>query len=94
MSGNNTTVPYIVHESTMARFERTNKRLWIVIIILIAALVGSNLGWIYYESQYEVAETSTSIEAEQDGDINIVGGGDISYGAESKGNNENPDTNT
>ena len=91
MSENNTTVPYIVHESIMARFERTNKRLWIVIIILIAALVGSNLGWIYYESQYEVTETS--IDAEQDGNgINIGGGGDISYGAESE--DQNPDTDT
>jgi hypothetical protein len=78
----------------MARFERTNKRLWVVILILIAALIGSNAGWIYYESQYAVTETTISIEAGQDGDINIVGGGDVSYGAESEGNNENPDTDT
>ena len=84
-------VPYIVHESTEARYERINKRLWIVIIILIAALVGSNFGWIYYESQYAVTETT--IDAEQDGNgINIVGGGDISYGAESEDQNSDTDT--
>ena len=45
-------VPYIVHESAMARQERNNKRLWIVVIILIAALILSNAAWIYYESQF------------------------------------------
>ncbi len=44
------TVPYIVHESDMARAERTQKRLWVVILLLIVLLVGSNCAWIYYES--------------------------------------------
>lgn len=46
-------VPYIVHEADMARMERNNKRLWIVLILLIALLVGSNIAWIWYESQFE-----------------------------------------
>lgn len=37
-------VPYMVHESAMARQERSNKRLWLVVIILIAALILSNAG--------------------------------------------------
>ena len=79
-------VPYIVHESAMARMERTNKRLWITILTLIFLLVGSNCVWIWYNSQFEVVET-TSIEAEQDGSgVNIVSGGDLDYGAESKDN--------
>lgn len=81
------TVPYIVHESDMSRLERQLKRLWIVILVLIFMLVGSNCAWLWYESQFQVVE-ETVIEAEQDGSgINIVGGGDIEYGAESKDNN-------
>lgn len=79
-------VPYIVHESSMARMERTAKRLWIIILTLIFLLVGSNCAWLWYNSQFEVMET-TSIEAEQDGSgVNIVSGGDLDYGAESKDN--------
>lgn len=58
------TVPYIVHEGMMARAERTAKRLWITILLLIVLLVGTNAGWIWYESQFE--ETTTTIEAEAD----------------------------
>ena len=91
---NNTPVPYIAYESTMARMERANKRSFIIIIILIIALIATNAGWIIYESQFETVETSTSIEAKQDGDgINIVGGGDVSYGSDSENTNENTDTN-
>lgn len=81
-------VPYVVHESAMARAERQSKRLVAVIILLILLLVGSNIGWLVYESQFETVETNeTIIEAEQDGSgINIVGGGDVDYGTESKDN--------
>ena len=80
-------VPYIVHESSMARAERTAKRLWITILTLIFLLVGSNCLWLYYEMSFEDVVTTTTIEAEQDGAaVNIVGGGDVDYGAESEGN--------
>ena len=80
-------VPYIVHESSMARMERTTKRLWITILTLIFLLVGSNCAWLWYNSKFEVVETT--IEAEQDGSsVNIVSGGDLDYGAESE--NQNP----
>ena len=79
-------VPYIVHESAMARAERGAKRLWTVIILLIVLLVGTNGAWRWDESQFEVMETTT-IEAEQDGSgVNIVGGGNVDYGAEGKDN--------
>ena len=81
-----TNVPYVVHESAMARAERQNKRLVWVIVLLIVLLVGSNIGWLVYNSQFEIVETTeeTVIEATQDGEgTNIVGGGDVSYGTES-----------
>lgn len=76
-------VPYIVHESSMARMERQIKRLWITILLLIAMLVVTNGAWIWYESQF--SDIETTIEEEQDGSgVNIVSGGDLEYGAESK----------
>lgn len=79
-------VPYIVHESSMARMERQIKRLWITVIVLIVMLVATNGAWIWYESQF--SDIETTIEAEQDGSgVNIVSGEDLDYGAESKDNN-------
>ena len=79
-------VPYIVHESSMARMERQIKRLWITVLVLIVILVATNGAWILYESQF--SDIETTIEAEQDGSgVNIVSGGDLDYGAESKDNN-------
>ena len=63
-------VPYIVHEAELARAERSFKRLWAAIILLIVLLFGSNAGWLYYESQFE--ETATTIEAEADDGGNAV----------------------
>ena len=43
----NKMIPYIAFESATARQERTIKRLWIICLVLIFALVGTNAGWIY-----------------------------------------------
>lgn len=80
----NVVVPYVVHESAMARNERYNKRLWIVILVLIGALIASNLAWIIYNSQFEVVEEITETNITQDnenGYNNYIGDdGDINYG--------------
>ena len=46
-------VSYIAYESAMARQERTIKRIWILCILLILCLVGSNVAWIIYENSFE-----------------------------------------
>ena len=75
-------VPYIVHESSMARMERQIKRLWIALIVVIAMLFASNAGWLIYESQFE------AITYEQDGEginnVNYGEQGDLNNGAESE----------
>lgn len=82
-------VPYMVHEDDMARLERTIKRLWILTIILIVSLLGTNGAWLYYESQFEVVENTQvtqDIEATADSDSDIhlnTVGGDY-YGSESE----------
>ena len=50
-------IPYFCHEGEMARAERTIKRLWILCILLVVLLVGTNIAWIRYENQWETAET-------------------------------------
>ena len=45
-------VPYVVHESAMARAERNTKALVWVVVLLIVLLVGTNVGWLIYNSQF------------------------------------------
>ena len=68
-------VPFIVHEGTMARAERTAKRLWITILLLIVLLVGTNAGWIWYQSQFEYSQTTQEVTQESNhGDNSFIGG--------------------
>lgn len=95
--GENVSVPYIVHESAMARSERHNKRLWIVILVLIGALIASNLAWIIYESQFEDVVTTTEenilVDADDNGVANYIGNdGDI-YNVEDYNKKENENKN-
>lgn len=78
-------IPYIVYEAEQARNERIFRRMWIAIVLMIILLVGTNLAWLVYESQFETVYTDTQIEAHQDGSgLNIVGGGDVDYGSDGK----------
>ena len=85
------TVPYVVHESSMARAERLSRRLVAIIILLIVLLVGSNIGWLIYENSFEDIVTSEEIivDAEENGIANYIGNdGDIYNGKDySKENN-------
>lgn len=57
-------VPYIAHESAVARLERVIKRLWVLALVLIVLLAASNAAWIWWESQYETIETTITQENE------------------------------
>lgn len=84
MSEKKETVAYFVFEGEMTRMERTNHRLWILCILLVMMLVGTNAGWIYYESQFEGYTETVTQEAEAygDSDIRLHGIGD-EHGGES-----------
>ena len=74
-----------VLDSQGSRFEQTNKRLFILSVILIIALFVSNGLWVFYESQFK----TISIEAEQQSDNNsnnYIVGGDYGRTAESEDN--------
>ena len=74
-----TNVPYVVHESAMARAERVIKRQWIAIILLICMLFGAFGLFVWYESLYE------TISYEQDGEginnVNLGEQGDLNNGS-------------
>ena len=56
-------VPYIAHESAVARLERVIKRLWVLALVLIVLLAASNAAWIWWESQFEEVKTVETNEA-------------------------------
>ena len=62
--------------------EQTIKRLWIIIILLIVLLFGTNAAWIYYENQFtdEITETYTS-EANDGGTAIVNRDGEVTYGS-------------
>ena len=69
-------IPYFCHEGDMARAERTNKRLWILCILLIILLVSSYAGFFYYESQFETEKTivTQDLDTKGSGDAVIYDG--------------------
>lgn len=73
-------IPYIAHESAMARMERIIRRLWIAVLVLIAALLITNGAWVFYESQFtdEVQEVTQDVDT-GNGNATVTGIGDI-YG--------------
>ena len=68
-------ISYVAFEGVCARFERTIKRLWILVIILTLLLVGTNCAWLWYESQFQYIETTDTYTADAiDGGVAIANG--------------------
>lgn len=83
-------VPYIVHESALARAERHIKRLWILVLVLILLLAGSNAGWVWYESQFEDVVLTQEAQTDGGGDVSLngVGSGEIYFNGEGEADNQ------
>lgn len=74
-------IPYIAFESMKSTMERTTKRLWILLIILVVLLVGSNVAWIIYEAQFVTEETEVMQEVDTgEGSAYVAGIGSVYYG--------------
>ena len=75
-------MPIAQHEKDQNRLMSIIKRLIAVIVILIVLLVGSNVGWLIYNSQFEVVEESTTITQDNESGYNnyIGNDGDIVNG--------------
>lgn len=67
------TVPYIVYESTMARFERTIKRLIVTVIIAVIALFATNILWLYEWSQYDYSDIT--VDSQDGSNASYMGDG-------------------
>ena len=72
----NEKIPVIVHENQMSRLERTNKRLFILVIILAVILALTNFLWIRYEMQWqdETVTVTQDVESGDDGTATITNG--------------------
>jgi hypothetical protein len=76
-------VPFAVLEANEARHERREIKLWVLILVLVFFLVGTNVAWLVYESQFVETETSEEIivDADDNGIANYIGNnGDIING--------------
>lgn len=66
-------------EFTVEKMNQTIKRMLIIIIMLIIAVIATNVGWIIYESQYE--NYTYTLDAGECGNANYIGNeGDINNG--------------
>lgn len=82
-------VPYIVHESSVARMERQIKRLWIAIIVAVCMLFASNAAWLFCWMQYDYE--SYEITADGDSNANYIGqDGNIYNGSIGESEEANP----
>lgn len=90
MENEQMTVPYIVHESAMARNERHIRRLVIALIVAIVMIAVTNVAWLILWNSYEyVGESSVSVEGE--GTANYIGNdGDITNGENNSKENQIP----
>ena len=79
----NVSVPYVVHEAEVSRQERQIKRMWVALIVLIAALFLTNMAWIGVFNSYEYSSEETIYQQDGEG-TNIIGdSNEVNNGAES-----------
>ena len=77
-------VPYIVHETAMARNERNVKRMFVAIFVAVALLFASNALWLWAWMQYDYYSEEIIIDSQDGGNANYIGNdGDIVNGSNS-----------
>ena len=84
----NESIPYVAYEAAIARLDHTNKRLWILILVLIAVI-----GFLVWrDMQYEdVVTTETVTQDSGDGGSNTFTGDFVGgdYYGETNSNTDN-----
>lgn len=75
-------VPYIAYEGTIARFERSIKRLIVSLVIAVALIFASNVAWLIFFDQFTSFEEAEEVVVDGDeGNTNYIeNGGVISNG--------------
>lgn len=97
-SDNLAVMPIAQHEKDQNRLMKIIKWLVAVIALLIVLLVGSNIGWLIYESQFVTAESiveeyQVEQNAESGNNNSIINGGEIANGETDDKVQENNNTN-
>ena len=87
----NEPISFKAHQAMLARMDMMVKRLWISLILVIVLLVATNGAWIWYESQFEVTQTTVTQEnTDGTNNYNYIGNdGDITNG-EANGDDTKP----
>lgn len=69
-------VPYAVLEDFKETAKANSLKWFIICLVLIVLLVGSNIGWLVYESQFEVVEETHQevVQDAENGENHFVGG--------------------
>jgi hypothetical protein len=83
-------IPYVAFESAQIRLERTNRRLFILCVILALMLLVTNGCWIYYEQQFEDVVVTQDVKSDGDSDMQLQNIGGDYYGGGTKANDQNP----
>lgn len=74
-------VPYIAFESEMAKAEMREKRKDRIIALLAIIILISNMAWLWFFSQFDIADTAVTLDSQDEGTNNYVGNdGDITNG--------------
>lgn len=67
-------VPYIVHESAMARNERNMKRVVVLLVVVIIAWLATIGAFLYMWQLYDYTDEETVYTYQQDGKgVNVIG---------------------
>lgn len=71
------TINLLVHdlyEAQIERSEKNAKRWFVLCLVLIGTLIFTNIGWLYYESQYDSVVVTQDAHSGE-GDANVIGAG-------------------
>lgn len=81
-------ISFAAHEADLDRLFDIIKSLIRIIVLLVLLLVGSNVGWIVYEAQFEDVVTTYQADSKDGGTAVANGDGSVNVNGISEGNNE------
>ena len=82
-------VPFVVYESATEKADRQQKRLVVIIVILIGLLFLTNALWLIAWNSYDyVDEYSVDVDADDGGNANYIGNNGDIYNGTSNGNTQ------
>lgn len=81
-------VPYVVLVDFKETAKANSLKWFIICLVLIVLLVGSNIAWLMYENSFEDVVVAQEVEQDADNGENHFIGGDYNGEAENKDSNQ------